>query len=226
MHEHFPLPQLARSLLPHAFDARDGAHDESHLLRVWQNVEAIRDAEGGDLRILLAATLLHDCVWVDKRSPERSSASRLAAEKASEVLADLGWEAEDVGRVAHAIEAHSFSAGIAPRNLEARILQDADRLDAMGFIGVARCMYLAGAHGSSIHHATDPTAAHRPLEDQLYALDHFRTKLLGLGERMQTGKGQELATERVARLEMFYRGLLEEVGAGERAVAPGTLPIG
>ncbi len=222
MHDQFPLPDLVRALLPHAFDARDGAHDESHLLRVWRNVEAIREAEGGDLRILLAATLLHDCVRVDKRSPERPSASRLAAERASDVLAGLGWEAEDLGRVAHAIEAHSFSAGIAPRSREARILQDADRLDAMGFIGVARCMYLAGAHGASIHHATDPAGTDRTLEDQLYALDHFRTKLLDLGERMQTARGRELAAERVGRLETFYRGLLEEVGVGEGAVTPGT----
>ncbi|PTX52083.1 HD domain-containing protein [Allosediminivita pacifica] len=223
MHEYFPLPELAKTLLPQAFDARDGAHDEGHLLRVWRNVEAIRGAEGGDRRLLLAATLLHDCVWVDKRSPERSSASRLAAGKASEVLTGLGWTIDEVGRVAHAIEAHSFSAGIAPRSLEARILQDADRLDAMGFIGVARCMYLAGAHGASIHHPTDPAGVDRPLEDQLYALDHFRTKLLGLGEKMQTAKGREMAAERIGRLKAFYRGLLEEVG--ERTVAPGTLSI-
>uniref|UniRef100_UPI000494622D HD domain-containing protein n=1 Tax=Oceanicola sp. S124 TaxID=1042378 RepID=UPI000494622D len=138
MHAQFPDPDLASALLPHAFDIRDGAHDEAHLLRVWRNVARIAAEEGGDTRILLAATLLHDCIWVDKASPERRMASRMAAVKAREVLAGLGWGEGDIARVAHAIEAHSFSAGITPETKEARILQDADRLDAMGFIGVAR----------------------------------------------------------------------------------------
>lgn len=212
MHDHFPLPDLARTLLPHSFDAVDGAHDDSHLLRVWRNVEKIKAEEGGDTRILMASTLLHDCVWVDKGSPERPFASRLAAQKAGDVLSSLAWTAQDISRVSHAIEAHSFSAGIAPQSLEARILQDADRLDAMGFIGVARCLWVAGARQASIYHTTDPAAEHRPLDDNLYALDHFQTKLLGLGDKLQTATGQRLAAQRADTLRAFYRGILAEVG--------------
>lgn len=212
MHDHFPLPDLARALLPHAFDMRDGAHDEAHLLRVWRNVAAIAGAEGGDIRILQAATLLHDCVWVDKSSPDRPFASRMAAQKAQGVLLALDWAEGDVSRACHAIEAHSFSAAIPPESLEAQILQDADRLDAMGFIGVARCMYLAGARGAMICHPTDPAAGGRPLDEGAYALDHFQTKLLGLGAGMQTETGRQMATERSARLRAFYDGLLGEVG--------------
>lgn len=212
MHDHFPLPDLARVLLPHAFDVRDGAHDEAHLLRVWRNVAAIAGAEGGDIRILQAATLLHDCVWVDKSSPDRPFASRMAAQKAHGVLLALDWAEGDVARACHAIEAHSFSAAIRPQSLEAQILQDADRLDAMGFIGVARCMYLAGARGATICHPTDPAAEGRPLDEGAYALDHFQTKLLGLGAGMQTETGRQMAAERSARLRAFYDGLLAEVG--------------
>lgn len=208
----FPDPELARALLPHAFDIRDGAHDEAHLLRVWRNAERIMAAEGGDRRILQAAVLLHDCIWVDKTSPRRHMASRLAAEKARDVLSALGWDEDRVGQVRHAIEAHSYSAGIEPRSLEARILQDADRLDAMGFIGMARCFYLAGMRGASICHATDPAAASRALDDGAYALDHFQTKLLTLGDRMRTETGRRMAQERAARLKICYLGLLDEVG--------------
>ncbi|SNY51373.1 uncharacterized protein SAMN06297129_2099 [Pseudooceanicola antarcticus] len=212
MHDQFSDPALARALLPHAFDKRDGAHDEAHLLRVWRNALKIQAGEGGDLRILLAATLLHDCIWVDKASPERPRASRMAAEKAREVLAALDWDGAEIDRVAHAIEAHSYSAAIPPETLEARILQDADRLDAMGFIGVARCLWLAGARGAVICHATDPAAAGRPLDDAAHALDHFQTKLLGLGDGLTTATGRRLAETRAARLRAFYDGLLEELG--------------
>ena len=212
MHKSFPDPDLALSLLPHVFDRRDGAHDEAHLLRVWKNVENIMAQEGGDIELLLAATLLHDCIWVDKASPERRLASRYAARKAGKVLSGMGWKAGRIEQVCHAIEAHSFSAAIEPASLEVRILQDADRLDAIGFIGVARCMHLAGARGVSIYQPGDPAAAVRPLDDRSYALDHFQTKLLTLGSGFRTRVGRELAAVRAARLRAFYDGLLAEIG--------------
>jgi uncharacterized protein len=211
VHKNFPNHELALALLPHAFDKRDGAHDDAHLLRVWRNVERIAGHEGGDTEILLAATLLHDCIWVDKASPKRRMASQLAAEKASEVLSDLRWESDRVGQVYHAIHAHSYSARIEPLSLEAKILQDADRLDAMGFIGVARCIYLAGARKAAIYHTTDPVAEARPLDDAAYALDHFQTKLFSLGNGLQTETGRRLAVERAANLKGFFSGLLAEI---------------
>lgn len=77
-----PLQLLAAQLLPHALEpSEDGAHDGAHLQRVWHNVRTLHAEEGGDLGVLLAAVLLHDCVAVEKNSPLRSQASRLAAEK-------------------------------------------------------------------------------------------------------------------------------------------------
>lgn len=209
---HFPHPTLAAELLPHAFDTQDGAHDIGHLLRVWRNVERIATAEGGDTEILLAATLLHDCVWIDKASPRRSMASRLAAHRARDLLADLGWRQDRIDRVAHAIEAHSFSAGITPVSLEAEILQDADRLDALGHIGIARCFYVAGMGGRAICDVADPGALNRPLDDARFALDHFQTKLLRLGDNFRTAEGRRLAAARMAVLRDFHDGLLTEIG--------------
>lgn len=181
--------------------------------RVWTNVCAIRDTEGGDHQILLAATLLHDCVSVEKNSPFRSSASRLAAAKATELLAEMGWDEERTQAVAHAIEAHSYSADITPTSLEAKILQDADRLDALGMVGVARLFYVAGRMGSNLYDPADPQAQQRDLQDKRFAVDHFKTKIFTLADGFKTPTGRHLAQIRHARAQRFLAEFMEEIGA-------------
>ncbi|MDI3271510.1 HD domain-containing protein [Pseudomonas sp. AL03] len=209
-----PLQLLAKQLLPHALEpSEDGAHDLSHLQRVWHNVRTVHAEEGGDLEVLLATVLLHDCVAVEKNSPLRSQASRLAAEKASIVLADMAWPGAKISAVAHAIEAHSFSANIAPTTLEAKIMQDADRLDSLGMLGVARTFYIAGRMGSALYDPQDPEAKEREYDDKRFCLDHFQTKLLHLADRFQTTTGQRLAQIRHERLKGFMVLFKEEIGA-------------
>lgn len=207
-----PHSALAETLLVRLPDAFDGAHDLAHLVRVWRNVQAIVAVEGGDSELLLAATLLHDGVHVPKNDLRRAQASRLAAEQARGILETLGWQVCRIDTVAHAIEAHSFSAGIAPQTLEARILQDADRLDALGAVGIARCFYTAGQMGSALYDPLDPQAITRALNDQRFTLDHFQTKLLTLKEGFQTATGRQMAAERHARLVAFRDALLDEIG--------------
>jgi uncharacterized protein len=208
-----PLISLAAGLLPHALEiSDDGAHDLAHLQRVWHNVRTLHEAEGGDLEVLLAAVLLHDCVAVEKNSPLRSQASRLAAEKASSVLAEQNWPSDKIASVAHAIEAHSFSANITPLTLEAKIVQDADRLDSLGMLGVARTFYIAGRMGSALYDPQDPQAKHRDYDDKRFCLDHFQTKLLHLADGFQTVAGQRLAQNRHQRLKGFMEQFMEEIG--------------
>ncbi|OMQ27353.1 HD domain-containing protein [Serratia oryzae] len=206
-----PYQELAHALLPLTLDSDDGAHDIAHLHRVWKNVRQISRDEGGDLRILCAAVLLHDCVAVEKNSPQRPLASRLAAEKAATILAALGWAATDIEKTAHAIEAHSFSAAILPQTLEAKILQDADRLDALGMIGVARCFYIGGRLHRALYDAADPLAQRREYDDRCFTLDHFETKLFKLQEGFQTSTGRRMAAQRTARMRRFLSELQEEV---------------
>ncbi len=209
-----PYSELANTLLPHAVpNASDGAHDIAHLTRVWANAHSIAAQEGGDLEILAAATLLHDCVSVEKNSPDRAKASTLAAHAAAAHLKPLGWKAEQIARVCHAIEAHSFSAGIAPETIEAKILQDADRLDAIGLIGVARCFYVAGRMGSQLYDLVDPHAKNRDLDDRSFAIDHFETKLLTLAQGFQTAEGQRMAITRHTELQKFRDAFLSQVSA-------------
>jgi uncharacterized protein len=207
-----PYQILAAALLPPA-DTSDGAHDRAHLLRVWHNAFAIAACEGGDGELLAAAVLLHDCVAVEKNSPLRARASQLAAARAGEILAAQGWPAARIDAVCHAIAAHSFSAGIAPETLEAKVLQDADRLDAIGCIGVARCFYTAGRMGSALYDMDDPRATGRALNDAAFALDHFRTKLLKLHDGFQTEAGRSMAAERSRRIAEFMVLFETEIGA-------------
>ena len=203
--------QLAAKLLDVSGDDEDGAHDLSHIVRVWRNAKLIQREEGGDLEALAAAVLLHDCVQVAKDSPLRSKASLLAAKEARVRLEALAWEPSRVDIVASAIESHSFSAGVAPTSIEGCILQDADRLDAIGLCGIARCFYTAGRLGSRLYDLADPEAKTRPLDDARNALDHFPKKLLTLVGSFKTRKGQELAKQRHQRLHEFYRAMLSEV---------------
>jgi uncharacterized protein len=208
----FPFQDLAATLLPHAGDASgDGSHDTSHLQRVWKNAAAIQAEDGGDAHVLFAATILHDCVPTEKRSPLRAQASRLSAEKAARVLGELGWPQAKIEAVAHAVAAHSFSAGIEPLTLEAKALQDADRLDAIGMLGVARCFYTAGRMGSALYDPLDPHALERPLDDRQYALDHFRAKLLKLASGFRTVTGARLAHLRHERLQRFLDEFADEI---------------
>ena len=206
-----PHEALAERLLPHAVSGNDGSHDAAHLIRVWKNARRIHGAEGGDLRILAAAVLLHDCVSVEKNSPLRVQASRLAAERAFELLDELGWRTGEITAVAHAILTHSFSANIPPESLEAKILQDADRLDAIGMIGAARCFYIAGRMGSGLYDPLDPLAEDRPLDDKAYAIDHFEAKLFKLTDGFQTAAGRALARQRQERLRAVLGMLIEEI---------------
>ncbi len=209
-----PYEDLARALLPVNDKTGDGSHDNSHLIRVWNNAKAIQTMEGGDSELIAAAVLLHDSVQVPKGSPLRKTASRLAAEKARAVLTGrLGWDGVRVEVAAEAIESHSFSAGIPPKSLEGRILQDADRLDAIGLIGIARCFYTAGRLNALLYNASDPIGDRRELQDDRFALDHFPRKLLRLRDTFQTLTGQRLAQERHDALDRFYDGFLEEIGS-------------
>jgi uncharacterized protein len=208
-----PFQDLADFLLS-GFDANSagGSHDLTHIVRVWRNIERIAQTEPGcDLELLLAAVILHDCVPVEKSSSQRPFASRLSAARAREIVAPLQWTAARVNPLAHAIETHSFSANLVPETLEAKILQDADRLDAIGAIGIARCFHVGGRMGGALYHPGDPAAEARTLNDQGYALDHFPAKLFKLAGGFLTAEGQRMAVARTALMTDFVAAFLAEV---------------
>ena len=191
----------------------DTAHDISHFRRVWMTAQKIMDHQAVESLVILTACYFHDIVSLPKNHPERSQSSRLAALKTCDILRrDFpDFPPEHAASVAHAIEAHSFSAGIAPQSMEAKIVQDADRLEALGAIGLARVFAVSGALGVPLFDADDPFADVRILDDRAFALDHFQTKLLRLPDTMQTEMGRELARHNADFLIQFMAKLSAEL---------------
>jgi uncharacterized protein len=190
----------------------DGAHDLGHLRRVWSRARIIALDEPCDLEILLPAAIFHDLVNLPKSHPDRARASQLSAEAACHFLRADGFAEAKLSAVGHAIAAHSFSAKITPVTPEARVLQDADRLEALGAIGIARMFHVSGAMGGGLFDADDPMALHRPLDDRAFALDHIETKLLKLVDTMRTEPGRAMAAERADWMLSFRTRLLSEIG--------------
>lgn len=189
----------------------DPGHGVVHLKRVVATALQLAKEEGARLEVVLPAAWLHDCVNVPKDSPDRPRASRLAAEQAVRFLRDAGYAAEFLDGIAHAIEAHSYSAGVAPRTVEARVVQDADRLDALGAIGLARCIAVGAALGRPLYQPEDPFCERRAPDDRGASVDHFYVKLLKLAGTMQTAAGRREAERRTAFLEAFLRQLRSEI---------------
>lgn len=205
--------------LERVFEAQaqqDGSHDLDHARRVWRMTRRIADADAprADRLVLLAGAYLHDLVSPPVDSPDRPRASRLAAEAARPLLAGLGMDAARIDAVAHAIEAHSFSAGIPPRTDEARILQDADRLEALGAIGLARTFWIAGRLGSALFDPDDLEARNRPLDDKRFALDHLPRKLYRIAATLHMPTAQRIGAARVAFLRGYVAQLAAELEGG------------
>jgi uncharacterized protein len=189
----------------------DPAHGLAHVERVVANAREIGIAEGAGLDVLLPAAWLHDCVVVPKDSEDRSGASRLAADRAVALLEVEGYPVEHLPGIHHAIAAHSFSAGIEPTTVEARVLQDADRLDALGAIGLSRCLMLGGHMGTPLASPVDPFCEERSPDDGRFVIDHFFAKLLTLADSMKTSKGRAMAAGRTDFLRTYLEELRKEL---------------
>jgi len=193
----------------------DPAHGMDHVRRVVANALQLAETEEARLEVVLPAAWLHDCVVVAKKSPERSSASTMAARTAREWLQTEGYDPASLDEIEHAIVAHSFSAGIRPQTIEAKVVQDADRLDSLGAIGIARCLMLGGSLDRPLYDMGDPFCEGRNPDDSVSTIDHFYTKLLLLGERMQTDSGRKEAVRRTEFMIAYLQELALEVGANQ-----------
>ena len=189
----------------------DAAHGLDHIRRVVHNARRIALAEQADLGIVGPAAWLHDCVSVEKNSPLRAQASTLSADAACLFLKAKGYPAHWLDDIHHAIRAHSFSAGIPPETLEACVVQDADRLDALGAVGLARCFMVGERLGLPLYHPKDPFSRSRAPDDRQWILDHFYVKLLTLPDTMQTETGRREAHRRAEFLKQFLHELAQEV---------------
>ena len=191
----------------------DGSHDFFHFQRVWQTAQQIMDGESFHVNklVVLAACYFHDVVILPKNHPERTRASTLAAIETERCLKELAFPEALIPDVCHSVKAHSYSAQITPETIEAKVVQDADRMEALGAIGVARVFYTSGVLKQKMFDPEDPLAKNRPLDDRQYALDHFQMKLLKIAETMQTETGKKLAQKNTDYLREYMLKLCREL---------------
>lgn len=203
---------LARLSARFAQEQRDGAHDLAHCLRVARLAQALALEAGADPEACCAAALLHDLVYLPKNHPDSSGTARQGAQLALAWCREIPGLAGRAELIAGAVGSHSFSGGEPPASLVAAVLQDADRLEALGAIGLARVFATGGAMGTGLWHPGDPWGRDRALDDKRWSLDHFQTKLLKLKDGMNTQAGRSMAQARDQVLRDFLAALAEELG--------------
>ena len=194
-------------------ESDDASHDISHFQRVWRTASRLMD-EGeiaANRLVVLTACYFHDIIVLPKNHPERSMASTLAAEETERCLQVLAFPPALIDDVCHAVKTHSYSAGIPPETIEAKVVQDADRMEALGAIGLARCFYTGGKLKQKLFDPEDPMATNRELNDRVYSLDHFELKLLKIADSMQTGAGKKMAERSTQFLRDFRDQLCREL---------------
>ncbi len=194
----------------HLYEGADPAHDFSHVLRVCKNARLIGEQEGADMKVLILAALLHDAGAGSKSSRMPDSTAR-TLKMAEDFMAGLVIQEDLRKKVLYAIEVHSFSKGIVPSTLEAEILQDADRLDALGAIGIARVFLTGGSLMRNLYSPDDPFCSFREPDDKKWNLDHFYSKLLKLESGMHTKTARDLAKKRSEVMRRYLMDLKSEI---------------
>ena len=189
----------------------DPAHDYEHVMRVYNNAQKITKKENVNQNLVLSAELLHDIVSYPKSSKRSKLSSIESAKKSKLILKKYDFTAEEITIISDAIADHSFSQNKIPQSLEGKILQDADRLDALGAIGIARVFATSGSLNRPFYNLDDPFCDKRNPDDNLWAVDHFFNKLLKLEFMMNTKSGKIEAKKRTKVLRTFLKELKNEV---------------
>ena len=189
----------------------DPAHDFEHVMRVYSNAQKISKQEKANQKLVLSAALLHDVVSYPKSDKRSKFSSIDSAKKSKLILKKYNFTTEEIIIIFNAIADHSFSQNKIPQTLEGKILQDADRLDALGAIGIARVFATSGSLNRSFYNIDDPFCNKRNPDDDLWAVDHFFNKLLKLESMMNTKSGKIEAKKRTKILKDFLNQLKQEI---------------
>lgn len=189
----------------------DPGHDWLHIQRVAKNAFTIAKDLTLNTEYLLAGVYCHDLINVPKNHPDRSKASEFSADEAEKLLKTAGFGEQEIPVIRAIIIEHSFSKGLKPSSIEAAVLQDADRLDAIGATGILRCATTSVQLGSKLYHPEQPIAEDRALDDSAYMLDHYYRKLYLLPDLMNTDAAKNLAGKRIEFMKKFETELLDEI---------------
>ena len=187
-------------------------HDRFHTERVYNLAVRIADEEHADVDVVKAAALLHDIARALEDEGKIADHALEGAKKAKEVLEAVDFPKEKIPEVLHCIEVHRFRNGMEAGSLEAKILQDADRLDIIGAIGIARVFTRGGWGNKPIH---DPAIPPKDKYDgrSLTSVNHMYEKILKVKDTFNTDTAKRIAEERHQFVEQFLERLLNEWNA-------------
>ena len=191
--------------------SNDSAHDFDHIMRVYKNIEKISKTEKVNKKLVLSAALLHDLVSYPKSDKRSKNSSIESAKKSKTILQKYDFTEKEIEIVSDAIRDHSFSQNKIPETMEGKILQDADRLDALGAIGIARVFATGGSFNRLFYNPNDPFCKKRNPDDKTWTVDHFFAKLLKLESLMNTKSGKIEAKKRTKVIKEYLKQLKSEV---------------
>ncbi len=192
----------------------DQVHDFDHVLRVYRVAEVLARKESADIEVVQAAALLHDAANASGDEQLRMDHHEAAAIFAGKVLESEGWTEDRISAVQECIRTHRFRTGDVPQSLEAKVLFDADKLDAIGAIGVARALAYAILDGQPIYAEPSKTFKERlkTEENEVYTAYHeFLFKLSKIKDRLTTESRKAMAGERHKFMQAFFDQLRAEV---------------
>ena len=189
----------------------DSAHDFEHMMRVYKNAQKLCKKEKVTEKLVLCAVLLHDIVSYPKSDKRSKNSSIDSAKKAKIILKRYNFTENEIIIISDAIRDHSFSQKKTPKTIEGKILQDADRLDALGAIGIARVFATGGSLKRPFYNIDDPFCKKRNVDDKTWTLDHFFQKLLKLEFLMNTKSGKIEAKKRTRILNEYLKQLKQEI---------------
>ncbi len=189
----------------------DSAHDFEHTMRVYKNAQKICKKEKANEKLVLSAALLHDIVSYPKSDKRSKTSSIESAKKSKKILEKLDFTKKEITIISDAIHDHSFSQNKIPKTIEGKILQDADRLDALGAIGIARVFATGGSLKRPFYNIDDPFCKRRIPDDHTWTVDHFFAKLFKLESLMNTKSGKAEAKKRTRVLTKFLNQLKQEI---------------
>ncbi|MCV0391770.1 MAG: HD domain-containing protein [Nitrosopumilus sp.] len=189
----------------------DSAHDFDHIMRVYKNAQKICKKEKANEKLVLSAVLLHDIISYPKSHKRSKNSSIESAKESQKILKKYDFTQNEISIISDAIRDHSFSQNKTPKTLEGKILQDADRLDALGAIGIARVFATGGSLGRPFYNPRDPFCNKRNPDDKVWTVDHFFQKLLKLELLMNTKFGKIEAKKRTRILKEYLKQLKQEL---------------
>ncbi len=187
------------------------SHDWDHTCRVYNLCMHIGGTEGADMEVLKIAAYLHDIgrPWQD-RSQGKTCHAQKGADMARSFLGTYPLSREEKKNIIHCIRSHRFRGNTPPQTLEAKVLFDSDKLDAIGAIGVARTFQFAGEVGATLHNPSVNPAHTRPYTREDTGYREFKLKLSRIKDRMLTREGRRMAEERHAFMAQFFERFLQE----------------